>query len=140
MTITYRDPFAHLQDELERMLTTAFGTHGPAGGVYPAVNVFDSSAEFLVKAELPGVQPEQIDVSVEGDTLTVRGERALPAAGGDAAYHRRERDEGRFRRVVRLPGRVAADQVRAEYRDGVLTVHVPKAKELKPHRVEVEVG
>jgi len=104
------------------------------------VKVFDHGEKFLVKAELPGVDPKQIDVSVEGDTLILRGERTLATPDVDAAYHRRERDEGRFRRVVRLPGGVAADQVRAEYRDGVLTVHVSKAKEQKPRRVEIQAG
>src|SRR5262249_52794170 len=134
------DPFAQLQNELERMLASAFGTQGPVGGVYPPVNVFDRGDEFLVKSELPGVAADKVDVSVEGDTLTVRGERVLPAPVQEAAYHRRERGEGRFRRVARLPGRVAPDQVRAEYRDGVLTVHVPKAKEQQPRRVAIQVG
>ena len=140
MTIAYGDPFAELQGELERMLATAFGPRGTTGGVYPPVNVFDRGEEFLLKAELPGVDAGQIDVSVEADTLMLRGERAITAAGEEAAYHRRERDGGRFRRVVRLPARVATDQLHAEYRDGVLTVHVPKAKEVQPRRVEIQVG
>ena len=139
MAIVFEDPFRQLQEELERMLTTGFGPAGPAGGVYPPVNVFDRSEEFLVKAELPGVAPEHIDVSVEGDTLTLRGERTVATPAAEAAYHRRERDGGQFRRVVRLSGRLVADDVRAEYREGVLTVHVPKAKELKARRVDIHV-
>jgi HSP20 family protein len=137
--MAYRDPFSALQQELERMLGSAFGTFGPSG-VYPPVDVFDTGDEFLVKAELPGVSPQDIEVSFEGDALTLRGERKLATPEADAAYHRRERSEGRFRRVVRLPGRVAGDAVGAEVRDGVLTIHVPKAAEQKPRRVDVRVA
>ena len=140
MTIAYGDPFAELQGELERMLATAFGARGPAGGVYPPVNIFDRGAEFLIKAELPGLEADQIDVHVEGDVLTLRGERTIAAPGEEAAYHRRKRDDGRFRRVVQLPARVAPDTLRAEYRDGVLSVHVPKVKEVQPRRVQIQVG
>lgn len=139
MTV-YWDSFAQLQDELDRMLSTAFGTRGPVGGVFPPVNLFDRGEELLVKAELPGVDPAKIDVNVEGDMLTLRGERTLTAPGEDGAFHRHERSEGRFRRVVRLPARVATSDIRAEYHEGVLTVHVPKAKEQKPRRVEIQVG
>ena len=140
MTFTYGDPFARLQYELDRMLASAFGTRAPTGGVYPPVNVFDGGVEFVVKADLPGIAPEKVDVSIEGETLTLRGERTFVAPSEDAAFHRRERDQGRFRRVVRLPARVDAEALRAEYRDGVLTVHVPKAKELKPRRLEIQVS
>src|SRR5262245_38457206 len=119
MTV-YWDSFARLQDELDRMLSTAFGTRGPTGGVFPPVNLFDRGEELLVKAELPGVDPAKVNVNVEGDMLSLRGERTLTAPDEEGAFHRRERSEGRFRRVVRLPARVATADIRAEYRDGVL--------------------
>ena len=136
MVLVYRDPFEQFQAELERMLERAFGT----SGVYPPVNVFDQGDAFVVKAELPGVGPEKIELSVEDDALTLRGERTFPAPSEDGAYHRRERGEGQFRRVVRMPGRLAADEARAEYRDGVFTVRIPKAKEAQPRRVEIQAG
>jgi HSP20 family protein len=137
MAVIYGDPFEQLQHELERMLDTAFAS---APGLYPPVNVFDQGDAFVVKAEIPGVSPEQIEINVEDDTLTLRGERAFAEPAKDAAYHRRERGQGRFRRVVRIPGRLAGDQAKAQYRDGVLTVTIPKAKEARPRRVQIEAA
>ncbi|HLK10505.1 MAG TPA: Hsp20/alpha crystallin family protein [Candidatus Binatia bacterium] len=136
---TYRDPFERLQGELERMLEQAFAAFGP-GGVSPSVDVFDAGDAFVVKAELPGLDPRSVEVSVEDGALTLRGERKLPEPQAGAAFHRREREEGAFRRVVRMPARVAADQTQAEYRDGVLTVRLPKAPESRPRRVEIQAA
>jgi HSP20 family protein len=140
MSIAYRDPFEQLQRELDRMLEAAFGPVGGTAGVYPPVNVFDGPEHYVVKAELPGVDPSVVEIEVQEDTLVLRGERSLPEANGEAAYHRRERGEGRFRRVVRLPGRVDADGCHAEYRDGVLTVRVAKARESRPRKVAIQAG
>jgi HSP20 family protein len=137
MAFGYRDPFEQLQGEVERMLASAFGA---SGGVYPPVNVFDTGDAYVVKAELPGVAPGAIDVSVEHDVLTLRGERRVPAAGPDGAYHRRERVEGKFRRVVRLPGRLASDEATADYTDGVLTIRLAKAREQRPQRIEIKAA
>jgi HSP20 family protein len=136
----YRDPFEQLQAELDRMLEAAFGSGPWAGGVYPPVNVFDAGEAFVLKAEVPGITPADIELSVEESTVTLRGERAFTEPSGEADYHRRERAQGQFRRVVRLPGRVAADEAHAEYRDGVLTVRIPKAKETRPRRVAVQAA
>lgn len=140
MALVYRDPFEQLQHELERMLDTAFGGVGATAGVYPPVNVFDSGDAFVVKAEVPDVEPKNVQLDVEDDTLVIRGERSFSEPSRDAAYHRRERGQGQFRRVVRLPGRVATDEAKAQYRDGVLTVTIPKAKEARPRRVEVQAS
>jgi HSP20 family protein len=137
MALVYRDPFDQLQHELERMLNVAFGPVGRSPGLYPPVNVFDQGDGFVVKAELPGVEPSRVEVNVEDDSLTLRGERAFAEPAKDAAYHRRERGQGQFRRVVRLPGRVAGQEAKAQYRDGILTVTIPKAKEARPRRVEI---
>jgi HSP20 family protein len=140
MALVYRDPFEQLQHELERMLDTAFSTAGQPAGVYPPVNVFDRGDAFIVKAEVPGVDPDKLQIEVEDDTLTIRGERSFSEPNPDAAYHRRERSQGQFRRVVRMPGRLAADEAKAEYRDGVLTVTIPKAKEARPRRVQIQAA
>ena len=141
MTLAYRDPFEQLQNELDRMLAAfGHGSVGSAGGLYPPVNVFDAPDAFVVKAELPGITPEQVQIEVENDTLTLRGERAFSEPSGEAAYHRRERGAGQFRRVVRMPGRLDSEGAKAEYRDGVLTVRVPKARETRPRRVEIQAS
>jgi HSP20 family protein len=135
MALAYRDPFEQLQAELDRMVNAAFGT---PTGLYPLVNVFDGGDAFVVKAEVPGIDPGKIEINVEDDTLTLRGERAFADPAKEAAFHRRERGQGQFRRVVRLPGRLAADEAKAQYRDGVLTVTIPKAKETRSRRVQIE--
>jgi HSP20 family protein len=137
MAIAYRDPFEALQRELDHMLQTAFGSVGTAA-VYPPVNLFDAGGDYVLKAELPGVAPEDVELTVEENTLTLRGERKLPELDRSAAYHRRERGEGQFRRVVRMPGGLASADCRAEFKDGVLTVRVPKAPELQPRRVSIQ--
>ena len=139
MTLTYRDPFEQLQNELDRMLGAALGSVGSAG-LYPPVNVFDAADAFVVKAELPGVTPEQVQIEVENETLTLRGARAFSEPSGEAAYHRRERGVGQFRRVVRLPGRLDPEGANAEYRNGVLTVRIAKARETRPRRVEIQAS
>ncbi len=135
MALVYLDPFAQLQAELERM---AFGARWT--GLFPAVNVFDAADAYVVKAELPGVSPDAIYVDVEEDTLTLRGERTYSEPNREAAFHRRERSSGQFRRVVHIPGRLASDQAKADFRDGVLTVRLPKAREARPRRVQIEAA
>ena len=110
---------------------------GPYSGVYPPLNVFDAGEEVVLKAELPGVDPARLDVEVRDNTVTVKGERGFESPNGTAAFHRRERADGQFRRVIRLPARLASDEAKAEYRHGVLTVRIPKAKEARPRRLEV---
>jgi len=140
MAFVYRDPFEVLQHELERMVDAAFSPSGQTGGLYPPVNVFDRSDAYVVKAEVPGVDPAKIEINVEDDTVTLRGQRAFTEPGAKAAYHRRERGQGEFRRLIRLPGRVAADEAKAQTRNGVLTVTIPKAKEARPRRVQIEAA
>jgi HSP20 family protein len=141
MALVYCDPFEVLQRELERMVDAAFGPVGRAGGgLYPPVNVFDRGDAYVVKAEVPGVSPDKIEIQVEDDTLTLRGERAFAEPSKNAAYHRRERGQGEFRRVIRIPGRMAGDEAKADYRNGVLTVTIPKAKEARPRRVQIEAA
>jgi HSP20 family protein len=140
MALVFHDPFEELQRELESMLGAAFGSVGHSTGLYPPVNVFDAGDVYVVKAEVPGVAPEKLEIDVEEETLTLRGERAFSDPAKNAAFHRRERGSGKFRRVVRLPSRVAADEARAEYRDGVLNVRIPKAKEARPRRIEIKAA
>ena len=90
----------------------------------------------MVKAELPGIEPGDVELTVQDKTIVLRGERRLAETVQNGAYHRRERGEGRFRRVVRLPGPTEGEP-QARFRDGVLTVTLPKASEARPRRVTV---
>lgn len=91
-----------------------------------------------MSSELPGIEPGDIDISVEGETLTLRGERKLPETGEGVNYHRREREAGRFRRIVSLPARIDPDGVEAVFKNGVLRIVLPKAAEARPKQVKVK--
>ena len=103
---------------------------------YPALNVWEDDDTFTVEAELPGFKNEDVDISVMGGTLTVKGERK-PEAPAGGVWHRRERVFGSFSRIVELGRDVDADKVEASFRNGVLTVSLPKAAAAKPRRIEV---
>lgn len=146
MTIFFRepnwDPFRELE-QLKRRLESAFqGAGGPErhpwrAGVYPLVNISEDRDHLYVRAELPGVSPADLDITIKDNSLVLRGERRIPPAGKDVNYHRRERESGYFRRVVRLPAPVDPNKVEAVCRDGILTVTLAKPEEIKPRRIKV---
>jgi HSP20 family protein len=160
---TFRTGFAHpldeLRDELDRLwttLTAAPPLHGwgvrPRSGEFPAVNVAETPACITIEAEVPGLDVGDVDVSVSGDEIVLKGsrseaEKAAAAGDGDAAagragvtWHRRERGSGGFERRLTLPAAVDADRVEARLVDGVLTITCPKAAELQPRKVAVRAG
>lgn len=145
--------FEDLRDEFDRLwtsLTTAPPLHGwpaaPAERLFPAVNVSESDEAIVVEAELPGLDATDVDISVAGDELVLRGARAgrpeqtsgngEPAAG--VTWHRRERGSGTFERRIELPVPVDATRVEAKLVDGVLTVTCPKAPQAQPRKVTVQ--
>lgn len=107
-------------------------------GVFPPLNVSEDTDKLYVSAELPGIEPDDIEIHVEGDTLTLRGERKLPEAGEGVNYHRREREGGRFRRIVTLPARIDPSGVVAGFKNGVLNIVLPKAAEARPRQIKVK--
>jgi HSP20 family protein len=106
---------------------------------YPAMNVWTDEDSAIVTAELPGMDRDKIDISVENDILTVRGERQ-PADIEGATYHRRERRYGTFVRSFRLPFRVETEKVEATFTNGVLNIVLPRAEEEKPKKISVQAG
>jgi HSP20 family protein len=106
---------------------------------YPAMNVWTNDEGGMVTAEMPGVDPQEIDISVEDDTLTLRGSRQVDGPE-NVTYHRRERGSGSFARSVQLPFRVEADQVEATFDQGVLTIELPRAESDKPHKIAIQSG
>jgi HSP20 family protein len=107
----------------------------------PAVDVYETPEHALVlKAELPGVRREDIDLKIENNTLTIRGERKRDAEAKQDAYHRVERTYGSFARSFSLPQTVSTDGVKAEFKDGVLTVTLPAREEAKPRQVQISVN
>lgn len=107
-------------------------------GVYPLLNLSEDTENLYLTAELPGIAPADLELSVHGESLTLRGERKIPDADQSVNYHRREREAGIFRRVVALPVRVDQDAVKASFKDGVLKVTLPKAAEAKARQINIQ--
>jgi len=140
-------PWSSPSDTLEAMrreMTRLFEDWNAAGfspaGVFPQINVSETADAILVQAEVPGIRPQDIEVRVENQTLTLSGERKPPAEMENASLHRREREWGRFRRSLSLPVRVDANQVKARSSHGILNVELPKAAETRPKQITVQVG
>jgi HSP20 family protein len=104
------------------------------------MNVWTDPDGATVTAELPGVDPAEIDISVQDDTLTVRGSRAPDEVPEGGTYHRRERGSGSFTRSFQLPFGVDAGQVKASYQKGVLQIHLPRAEADKPKKIAIQAG
>jgi HSP20 family protein len=136
------DPVSNLltlQTELERFLgnpAISLGMSGP--GDFPPVNIFDDGEGAVVIAEIPGMDPESLNVSGRSHTLTLKGERKRKTVGEAAGYHRRERPFGEFSRSVQLPDELDLDKAVASYEAGILTVRVPKAESAKPRQITVK--
>jgi HSP20 family protein len=105
--------------------------------VYPPLELVDENDNVTITAELPGVNKDEVELTVLGDTLTIVGEKKLPTEDG-VEYIRHERPHGKFHRLVDLPYSVAQDKIKASYKDGILTITLPKAEEAKPRQIAVE--
>jgi HSP20 family protein len=126
---------------MERLFDSLSGFTGAAStGVFPAINVSQDSDAVFVRAELPGIKVDDLEISMENDTLTIAGERSFAKDDEGVSYHRREREWGAFRRSFTLPTRVDSDKVQARYTDGTLTVTLPKAAEAKPRQISVQAN
>ena len=108
-------------------------------GWAPAIEVFEKEDKFVVKAELPGMEEKDIDVSVVGDTLTIKGERKAESEVKEEDYYCCERSYGSFFRSIAIPSNVDTKKIEASYENGVLEVSLPKAPEVKPKKISVSV-
>ena len=108
-------------------------------GWTPSVEVYEKGDNFVVRAELPGMKKEELDISVLGDTLTIKGERKTESEVNEEDYYRCELCYGKFSRSVALPTAVEAGKVEANYENGILQITLPKAKEAKPKKIEVKI-
>ena len=131
------DSLLGLQQALDAFRTSGWLDAGPSGGgAYPPINVFRKDDEFVVLAEVPGVKKSDLDVQVKGTTIRISGTKAV-SYPDQAGVHRRERLSGRFDRALTLPVEIDAEGVRAEYRDGILALLLPRAARDKPRTVQV---
>jgi HSP20 family protein len=148
------DPFQDLrsaQDEMAQMspmLAHALGLHAQQQGNgraattawAPALDISERKDAYLVTVELPGLKPEDLDITMEDGLLTIQGERQFIAESSEQQFHRVERRYGAFRRAITLPAHVMAEGIQASFEDGVLQIMVPKAEEAKPKHIQVRPG
>ncbi len=132
------------QDEIDRLFGTPLAALAAGAdaltGWAPALDVFEDKDNYVVSTELPGMKREDIQVSFHDGVLSISGERKSEAKHKDAELHRAERYFGKFERAVTLPSAVAEDKVSAQYKDGVLTVTLPKTEAAKPKQIDVTVN
>ena len=148
MAMTRFDPFrdlAVLQDRMNRLFNESYGPRQNddlmnRGSWTPAVDIYEVEGALVLKAEVPDLRREDIDVSVENHTLTIRGERKLDNDIKQENFHRIERAYGSFMRQFSLPPTVDSTKIAAEYKNGVLTVKLPVREEAKPRTINVEVA
>jgi len=138
-TYRFRSPW----DELHRMrqqLDQVFDDapdQRASSGVFPLTNLTEDKDNYYVRAELPGVKGDELDIQIASNNLAISGERKIAAEEEGARYHRREREAGTFSRMIGLPGEVDTDKVDANLENGILTVVVPKAEIAKPKQISV---
>ena len=145
-TLSRFEPFrgaSTLQDQINRLFNDVFERPGEGSNLTswaPAVDIFETEHELVVKADLPDIDPKDLDIRVENNILTIRGERKFEKKVNEDNYLRVERAYGTFSRSFTLANTVNADAIKAEYQNGVLTLTIPKREEAKPKQIKVNVG
>ncbi len=124
--------------DLNRLWSAAWNSSLMGSGVFPAMNIYDDGESFIVRAELPGVKPDDMDISVAGKTLTISGKRIVEPVGESETYHRRERKSGEFRRAFDMPDMVDTKKVVAKFSNGVLEVMLPRAEQAKMRKIKIK--
>ncbi|MBI1852223.1 MAG: Hsp20/alpha crystallin family protein [Planctomycetes bacterium] len=135
---------ASLQTSVNRLFNEFFtGIDMPLAEKFgewaPALDLAETDTEILVKTEIPGIDPKDMDVSIAGEVLTVKGEKKSEVEEKGKTWHRTERNYGAFQRSINLPCPVYADRVKAEYKNGVLSIMIPKREEARPKPIKVNV-
>ncbi len=131
--MSLREAMDHLFDEA---FTRPFGLTD--GMQMPAVDMYQTDNEVVVRATLPGIKADDVQISVTGDLLTIKGETKEENKVEEKSYHLRERHYGAFQRTLSLPTAVVSDKAKAEFEDGILTISLPKAEEVKPKTITVK--
>jgi len=133
-----------LRDEIDRLFESPLAeltrTSQLLSGWTPAVDLFEDKDNFILRAELPGMKKDDIELSLHDGSLSISGERKAEDKYQDAEVYRAERFFGRFQRTITVPAPVSADKIKAQFKDGILTVTLPKTEEAKPKHIEVKVA
>jgi HSP20 family protein len=134
------DELGRMQQQMLRLSEALQGRvfGRPTAGVFPAVNLTEDKDNYYLRAELPGIKSDALDIQVAGRNLSVSGERVIDTEGDGVRYHRREREGGKFSRIVGLPTDIDAEKVSAKMENGILTIRVPKAEAAKPKQIAVK--
>jgi len=133
--VTLRDAMDHLFDEA---FTRPWGLDGGRGSGMPAVDMYQTDDDVIVKVVVPGIKPDDVQIAVTGDVLTIKGEVKEDTDTKEKTYHIREQRWGAFERVLSLPTSVKSEKAQAEFENGVLTIRLPKAEEVKPKTITVK--
>ena len=140
MAVLFTDPIdwiSQFQQALDNFRTSSWLGSSPSGsGAYPPLNVFRKGDDLVVIAEVPGIRKPDLQIQVKGKTIRITGRKAVEY-GDNAALHRRERLAGAFDRAISLPVEVEADNVKAEYRDGILALYLPRSERDKPRTIQI---
>ncbi len=133
--------FTSFQEEMNKMLDNFFGREAYFGmGWSPNIDIAENEEVIIIKAEIPGIDPKDIDISIAGDTLTIKGEKKEEKENKGKHYHRVERSYGSFTRAIDLPAPVMTDKVKAEDHNGVLEITLPKMEKAKAKRITAKVA
>ncbi len=143
-TLTQFQPFrgVSLQDQINRLFNETFDRSSDEASLTPwapAVDIYETEQNLVVKADLPDIKPEELDIRVENNILTIRGERKFEKKVNENNYLRVERSYGSFSRSFSLASTVNTEAIQADYRNGVLTLSIPKREEAKPKQIKVHV-
>ena len=146
MKLSVWDPFREMEDLLDRYarssrrsLTKKDGENMNYGDWMPAVDIQEKDGEYIIKAEIPGVKKDDVSVSIENGVLTIKGEKKIVKEEKDKKNHLIECSYGSFIRSFTLPIGTSSDKIDANYRDGILTLVVPKSEEVKPKQIEIKI-
>lgn len=139
MLLSY-NPWSELE-RMRREIDNVFGSYGrpEAGYSFPLTNIYDNKENVVVTAELAGMKKEDVNVSLTEGVLTISGKREPAKTGSDVTIIRQERATGDFEKSFRIPSKVMSDKIKAEFKDGILTVTLPKSEEAKPKQITIDV-
>jgi len=147
MSIVRWEPFSELmslRDAMDRLFEESFvrprGALSPMGLSELALDVYETENDVVINAAIPGIKPEDIDIAITGDTVSIKGELKQETKVEKANYYRQERRYGAFSRAVSLPVPISADKAEATFKDGVLTLTIPKAEEAKPKTIKIKTN
>jgi len=141
------DPFEDVStfpQQMDRLFSQYFGRAGcgeealAPGAWTPAVDIYETDEKMVIKAELPGLRKEDVDIEVRDNTLTLKGERKFEQETQEKNYHRVERSYGSFQRSFLLPSTIKQEAIEAAFKDGILEISLPKAEEAKPKKLEIK--